>query len=139
MVGFIGNILDKLSDKGKIVLFAGLAIALATLPTAVALVLINSGSIEYKTEDTEINLKGKELTAINNENTKKLQEQIDKLIEANRELAEAAKRKKVDKVLKPQIDKVEQAVVESEIRLEDVSDSQSELKDFVEKKIVEEK
>ena len=133
----MGSILDKLSQKGKLIIFAGLAVAVATLPTAIALVLINSGSLEFKNQDTEINLKGKELTAINDDNTKKLQQQIDKLIEANKELAEAAKRQKVDQVLQPQIDKVEQAVAESEIRLEDVNDSQSELKDFVEKEIVE--
>ena len=137
MAGSIGNILDKLPQTGKLIILGGLAIAVATLPTAIALVLINSGSIEYKTQDTHINLKGKELTTINSENTKKLQQQIDKLIEANQELAQAAKQKKVERMLKPQIEKVEQAVAESEIRLEDVSDSQQELNYFVEREITE--
>ena len=137
MATFIGNILDKLPAKGKLLILGGIAIAVASLPTAIAWVLINSGGIEYKTEDTEINLRGKQLTAINDENTKKLQQQIDQLIEANKELAETAKKKKVDQVLKPQIEKVEKAVTESEIRLEDVSDSQKELKEFVEQEIVE--
>lgn len=115
-----------------------LGVSTVTTPIAIAYLIVNSGSIEYKTGETEINLKGKQLTSTNQEKTKKLEEQLERQRQMIQELAETAKKKKVDRQLKPEIEKLEKAAVESKIRLEDVADSNEQLNDFVEEAIAEE-
>ncbi len=105
-----------------------------TTPIAIAFLIVNSGSFQYKAGNTEINLKGKELTNINEANTVKLQEQIERQNQAILELTQAAKDKNLEQKL-PELKEVQKAVVESEIRLNDVQSSQEKLKNFVEAEI----
>ena len=115
---------------------AGLiGISCISTPIAIAYLVVNSGSIEYKNADTQINLKGKKLTEDNTELVLKLSEKLELLEAANKELADSIKQKKLDKQLQPHIDKVDRAIVESEIVVEDLTKNQEELQDLVEEKI----
>ncbi|MDJ0591974.1 MAG: hypothetical protein QNJ72_18620 [Pleurocapsa sp. MO_226.B13] len=134
----IVNIINLLPKQFWFILAGFLGVSSATTPIAIAYLIVNSGSIEYKTGETEINLKGKRLTNVNEEKTKKLEQQLERQNQIIQELAEAAKNKKVDGKLKPQIEKLEESAVESKIRLEDVADSNEELNNFVEEAIAEE-
>ncbi len=134
----IGNFINLLPKKFWFILAGFLGVSTVTTPIAIAYLIVNSGSIEYKTGETEINLKGKQLTSTNQEKTKKLEEQLERQRQMIQELAETAKKKKVDRQLKPEIEKLEKAAVESKIRLEDVADSNEQLNDFVEEAIAEE-
>ena len=109
-----------------------LGVSSITTPIAIAYLIVNSGSIEYKTGETEVNLKGKQIINQSLDNTAKLEEQINKLIQSNQELTQAAKEKNVDQKLSPEIANAKKAAVESKIRLEDVSNTNKELKEFVE-------
>ncbi len=132
MLNFILGIFKILPDKFWYVMAGFLGVSSITTPIAIAYLIVNSGSIEYKTGETEVNLKGKQIINQSLDNTAKLEEQIDKLIQSNVELTQAAKEKNVAKKLTPEIANAEQAAVESKIRLEDVSNTNKELKEFVE-------
>ncbi len=135
MLSYIVNILSKIPQKAWLVLAGFLGISCISTPIAIAYLIVNSGSIEYKNADTEINLKGKELTEYNTDLINKLTEKLNKLEEANKELSQTIKRKKLDKHLQPEIEKVDRAIVESEIVVEDLTKNQEELQDLVEEKI----
>ena len=131
MVNFIFNILKTFPSSFWRVMAFFLGVSSITTPIAIAYIIVNSGSIEYRTGETEVNLKGKQIINQSLDNNAKLEEQVNKLIRSNIELTEAAKEKNVDKKLKPEIAVAEQAAVESKITLEDVSSSNKELKEFV--------
>ncbi len=135
MLNFISSTLKTLPDKFWYVMGGFLGVSSITTPIAIAYLIVNSGSIQYKAGETEVNLKGKQIINQSLDNTAKLEEQINKLIESNIELTQAAKEKNVDKKLKPEIASAEQAAAESKIRLEDVSVTNKELKEFVESAI----
>lgn len=136
MLTSIFSILKALPSNFWYVLAGFLGVSSITTPIAIAFLIVNSASFEYKAGTTEINLKGKELTDINQANIDKLEEQIAYQNQTILELTSAAKEKNLGKKL-PQLKKVEQAAVESEIRLSDVQSSSAELKDFVEETIAE--
>ena len=135
----MSSILDKLSDRCWEILFVGLAIAIASCPIALMLLATQGGGLEYKTADRTIYLKGKtkELTIDNNLKLQKLETQLQTLNESNRALLEAAKRKKVDRVLRPEIDKVEADITESKNKFKEVEASAAQLNEFVEDAINE--
>ncbi|MGF1588373.1 MAG: hypothetical protein ACFCU7_03850 [Pleurocapsa sp.] len=51
--------MSKISERSWQTLSIGIAIAIGTLPIALTMVAINSGSISYKSSEAEINLQGK--------------------------------------------------------------------------------
>lgn len=134
MLTFISATLKALPSNFWYVMAGFLGVSSITTPIALCFLIINSGSFVYKTGNTEINLKGKELTNINEANTAKLQEQIERQNHAILELTQAAKDKNLEQKL-PQLKEVQKAVVESEIRLNDVQSSQEELNNYVEEAI----
>lgn len=131
-MNFISKIINEVPEKAVIYFCIGLAFFLGSLPFSMAILGMRLGSFNFKNNDTEINLEGKKLTQIHSEKIQKLEEQNRTKDQYIDELVQVAKQKKVDQVLKPQIENIEQAVVEGEIRLDDVSDSQQELNNFVE-------
>ncbi|MDJ0572165.1 MAG: hypothetical protein QNJ53_24415 [Pleurocapsa sp. MO_192.B19] len=135
MLSYIANILSKIPQKAWSILAGLIGISCISTPIAIAYLVVNSGSIEYKNADTQINLKGKKLTEDNTELVLKLSEKLELLEAANKELADSIKQKKLDKQLQPHIDKVDRAIVESEIVVEDLTKNQEELQDLVEEKI----
>jgi uncharacterized protein YwgA len=135
MLNFISNTLKTLPDKFWYVVGGFLGVSSITTPIAIAYLIVNSGSIQWKTGQTEVNLKGKQLVTTSQNDTEKLESQINELIKSNQELAEAAKAKNLDKKLEPEIAKVEEAAQASKVRLEDVTSSNKEVKDFVESAI----
>lgn len=76
-------------------------------------------------------LQGKQLSKINESNLAKLEEQLKAQNQTITELTEVAKEKNLEQKLKPELKQLQDGVVESEMRLEDVQDSQEELNDFV--------
>ena len=132
MLNFIFNILKTLPSSFWRVMAFFLGVSSITTPIAIAYLIVNSGSIEYRTGQTEVNLKGKQIINQSLDNTAKLEEQVNKLIQSNVELMDAAEQKKVDKKLSPEIANAKKAAVESIVRLEDVSNTNKELKEFVE-------
>lgn len=134
MLSYIANILTKIPAKTWGILAVFIGISCISTPLAIAYLIVNSGSIEYKNADTEINLKGKELTKDNTELVNKLTEKLNKLEEANNQLSQTIKRKKLHEQLQPEIEKVDRAIVESEIVVEDLTKNQEELQDLVEEK-----
>lgn len=112
-------------------------ISLITTPFAIAIAIVNSGSIQWQNGQTVVNLQGKQLIAENENNTEKLIEQINLLIKSNDDLVSAAKQKKLARKLIPEIENAQQAAEDSKLRLEDAQSSQAELKDFVETAIAE--
>lgn len=105
-----------------------LGISSITTPLSLCYLFVNSGSFDYKTAGTEISLKGKELQL----NLKKLEEQIEYQNQTILNLTEAAKEKKVEQKIKPQLKEAEKAIIESSIRLGDVQSTQEELNNYVE-------
>ena len=130
----ISNILNKVGEKSWQTLSIGIAIAIGTSPIAGTLLLINSGSLSIKTEDRTIDFvgKGRAVTAKNEEDVDKLQQQFDELYSSYQNLAKAVNQRKGDRVLKDKVEKVEKKFIESGIRLDDVKESQKEVEEFVE-------
>ena len=128
MLTYITHILQKV-DRSFWKIFA---ITFITTPIAITYMVVHSGSIEYKNADIQINLQGKKLTDDTTELIQKLTEKLNKLEMANKELSGELKRKKLDKQLQPQIEKVDRAIVESGMVAEDLTKNQEQLKDFVE-------
>ena len=135
MLSYIANILSKIPQKAWSILAGFIGISCISTPIAISYLVVNSGSIEYKNADTEINLKGKKITEDNTELIEKLREKLNKIELANKELSEAIKQKKLEKQLQPQIEKVDRAIVESGLVAEDLEGNQEELQDFVKDKI----
>lgn len=136
MLTFIFNTLKAFPSNFWYVLAGFLGMSSITTPIALCYLIVNSSGIVYKTGETEINLKGKELTSINEENIDKLQAQLEHQNQKILELTEAAKAKNLEQKL-PQLKEVQESVAESEIRLDDVTSSNEELKHFVEEAIAE--
>ena len=134
MASFISTTLSKLSDRVYLTLSIGIAIAIGTTPVAATLLLINSGSLSIKTENREIDFKGKgrAVTARNEEQLLKLQAQFDELYDSYQELAQAAKEKKPERVIDDKIKKLDREIVSAGVRLDDVKESQKEVEEFVE-------
>ena len=139
MASFISTTLSKLSDRVYLTLSIGIAIAIGTSPVAATLLLINSGSLSIKTENREIDFKGKgrAVAEKNDEKVEKLQTQFDELYSDYQELARIAERRKSDRVLNSQVEKLDRSFTESGIRLDDVKESQKEVEEFVEKALEE--
>lgn len=136
MLTSIFSILKALPSNFWYVLAGFLGVSSITTPIAIAFLIVNSASFEYKAGTTEINLKGKQLADINQANIDKLEEQIAYQNQTILELTSAAREKNLGKKL-PQLKEVEQAVVESSIRLDDVNQSQTELNKFIDSTIAE--
>ena len=115
-----------------------LGISAITTPLAIAYLIVNSSQITYSNAETQIELRGKELSETEREKQLALEKQIQSLIAANAELRQAAKRQKVDRVLAPQIQKIELEEVKSQVRLEDSQEASKELSQFVEEAIAQE-
>ena len=130
----ISTILSKVSERSWQTLSIGLAIAIGTSPIAGTLLLINSGSLSIKTPERTIDFKGKGklLTVDSQMKIEKLEAQLAELNKSYQRLARVAKLRNVDSYVGSQIEKVEKEIVESEIRLEDVKQSQKEVEEFVE-------
>jgi hypothetical protein len=131
MLTFFINTLKTLPTNFWHVFGAFLGLSSVTTPIAAAFLIANSGSINYSVGDTQIMLQGKQLSKINESNLAKLEEQLKAQNQTITELTEAAKEKNLEQKLKPELKQLQDAVVESEMRLEDVQDSQEELNDFV--------
>jgi hypothetical protein len=104
-----------------------------TTPIAIAFLIVNSGTINYKTGDTEIMLHGKELSTINADNMAKLESQLEAQNQTILQLTDAARKKNLEQKLKPELKQLQQDVQESQIRLEDAQESQADLSEFVER------
>lgn len=135
----LNEILENIPVKGKNILLYGLGLAIPTIPICITLVVINSSKLNFKTEKVQIELssKGEDLTAVDELNNQKFEKEFNKLTQEIKQLKLAAKQKKVDKVLSPQLDKIEQSVDAAEIRLKDVKQSSEELNNFVEEAMTE--
>ena len=134
MSTFTSNILNKVGEKSIQTLSIGLAIAIGTLPLAGTFILINSGRLTIKTEDRSLDFvgKGRAVALKSEEKVEKLEQQFDELHSSYRELTRIVETRSIDRLLKSKVKKVEQELVESEIRLEDVKESQKEVEEFVE-------
>lgn len=134
MSTFTSNILNKVGEKSIQTLSIGLAIAIGTLPLAGTFILINSGRVTIKTEDRSLDFvgKGRAVALKSEEKVEKLQQQFDELHSSYRELTRVVETRSSDRLLKSKVKKVEQEFVESEIRLDDVKESQKEVEEFVE-------
>jgi hypothetical protein len=102
-----------------------------TTPIAIAFLIVNSGTINYKTGDTEIMLHGKELSTINADNMAKLESQLEAQNQTILQLTDAARKKNLEQKLKPELKQLQQDVQESQIRLEDAQESQADLSEFL--------
>ena len=133
-----GKIFEGIEPKAKTiilgVLCTGIAGAILTIPVCVTIVAVNSKDLSLTTDSVQIGQsgKGENLTAVDESNNQKFEQEFKKLTEELEQLKQAAKKKKVDKVLSPQLDKIEQSVDAAEIRLQDVKQSSEQLKEFVE-------
>jgi hypothetical protein len=134
MLTFVYNSCKRLPHNFWYVFGAFLGISSITTPIAIAYLVVNSNGIVYKAGETEINLKGKELRAVNDENINKLETQLEIQNQKILQLTQAAKAKKLEGKL-PELKEVEQASKEAELRLEDVTNSSNDLQDFVEAEI----
>ncbi len=130
------KILSNLDEKVKLVLAFGLSFGLATFPFSIAFLVMNRGTLTYKDQNTEIVLDGKKQLAVSEENTEKLESQLHEQNKLIQELVTDAKKKKVDNKL-PKIKELEQSAQESEVRLDDFTQSQEKLNNFVELTIAE--
>ena len=132
------TLLNKVSEKSWQILFIGLSVAVGTLPIALTILVINTGGIQYKTDSREIYLNGKTKQAAskNKEQTEDLKLQLEELTSSYNELARAARRRKVDGILRPQIEQVEKDIIKSETKLDEVAETQAQLKELVEETIV---
>ena len=120
-------------------LAAGIGGAIFTTPICLTVISSNSKDLSLKTNNVEIGLSGKgvDLTAVDESNTQKFEEEFNKLTQELEKLKQAAKKKKVDQVLSPELDKIDQSVDAAQIRLQDVKQSTEELKEFVEQATAE--
>ena len=59
MYKYIVDSISKLDSKFKFILFLSLGVAIASLPTTIAIILVNVDGVSYKKNDTEIKLSGK--------------------------------------------------------------------------------
>jgi hypothetical protein len=109
-----------------------LGVSSVTTPIAIAFLISNSGTINYKAGDTEIMLHGKELSTINADNMAKLEAQLEAQNQTILELTDAARKKNLEQKLKPELKQLQEDVQESQIRLEDAQESQEDLSNFVE-------
>ena len=138
-----GKLLEGIEPKEKTIILGvfctGIAGAILTVPVCLTVVAVNSKNLSFKTNSVQIGLsgKGEELTAVDELNNQKFEQEFEKLKEELNQLKEAAKKKKVDRVLSPQLDKLEQSVDVAEIRLQDVKKSSEEVKEFVKEAIIE--
>jgi hypothetical protein len=82
---FIRNILDNLSARSKTILGIAIGVFLASIPSALAIILVNSSSFVFKNGNTEINLQGKTKALVNDaEYSNKILQQ--KLIDLEQEI-----------------------------------------------------
>jgi hypothetical protein len=111
-----------------------LGVSTITTPLAIAFLIASTGTINYKTGETEIVLQGKELTTINTDNMAKLEAQLKAQNQTILELTDAARKKNLEQKLKPELKQLQEDVQESQIRLEDAQESQEDLIDYVEER-----
>lgn len=139
----LGKLLEGIEPKAKTIILGvfttGIAGAILTIPVCVTIVAVNSKNLSLKTDSVQIGLsgKGEKLTAVDQSNKQKFEQEFKKLKDELKQLKQAAKKKKVDQVLSPELDKIEQSVDAAEIRLQDVKKSSEEVKEFVEEAIAE--
>ena len=134
----LAALLKNISDESKKILFIGFTVSIGiTLPILIAcitIVFMNSKEVSVKTDSLEFELSGqaKQLKAVDDNSSQKFQEEFNNLKKDFNDLKEQAKKKKVLKVLSPEIEKVDSRVEQAEIRLGDVNQSSAQLKEFVE-------
>lgn len=134
----LDTVTNKISNRSKTIILiclgAGAGLAIATVPICLTIISLNSDRVNLKTSSVEIELsgKGKQLTAVDDSFNKKLESDFNQLKQELNNLKNQAKKKKVDRVLAPELKRVEQKVDQTEIRLHDATESSEELKEFVE-------
>jgi uncharacterized coiled-coil protein SlyX len=69
--------------------------------------------------DTQIMLEGKHLSNVNEANLAKLEAQLEAQNQTILDLTDAARKKNLEQKLKPELKQLQEAVVESEMRLSD--------------------
>lgn len=133
------ELFNKISDRSKLILVGSLGFAIATLPFTFALIILNSSVLSLKTNTVEFEVsgRGRDLTAVNTDQHNKLQQDFNQLKHDFNELNKAAKQKRVDKVLRPQLNAVDKSVDNTEDRLTDIQETSEQLKEFVEEAIAE--
>lgn len=134
MVTFLLNVLKTLPSNFWYVLGAALGVSSITTPIAIAYLVANSGSINYRTGNTEIILEGKHLSSVNEQNLTLLEQQLNTQNQKIIDLTEAAKEKNIEQKLKPELKELQLAAQESEIRLNDAKASNDELKTYVDER-----
>ena len=139
----LGKVLEGIEPKAKTIILgllcAGIAGAILTIPVCLTIVAVNSKDLSVKTNSVQIGLsgKGEELTAVDQSNNQKFEQEFKNLKEELKQLKQVAKKKRVGKVLSPQLNKIDQSVDAAEIRLKDVKKSSEDVKEFVEEAIAE--
>lgn len=133
------GILKDFSPNTKLVLIIGLVGVVIQIPVCTVLIVLNSGDLSLSTEniDLELNNKATELTAVDNSSTEKLEQEFNKLKQDYLKLKEQAKKKKLLKVLSPELKEIDNSVEQTELRLQDATQSSEQLNEFVESAIAE--
>ena len=133
------GIVKDFSPNTKIVLSIGIIGVVIQLPICIVLIVLNSGDLSLSTDniDLELNNKATELTAVDNSSTEKLEQEFNKLKQDYLKLKEQAKKKKLLKVLSPELEQIDDSVEQTELRLQDATQSSEQLNEFVESAIAE--
>lgn len=131
------------SAETKKILIIGLTASVGvSLPIAIVCLTFVLGSnkeVSVKTNSYQFELSGQEqeLKAVNDNSNEKLEEEYKKLKRDFNDFKQQAKNKNVDQVLSLEIEKLDSTIQQTEIRLEDVTESSEQYKDFVENVIAE--
>ena len=133
------EIYGKISSDGKILLWSGTGIAIATLPISLAVVAVNVGGVKYSDGTRTIDLKGKSVKL--NENLKQknseFKTQLEESSRSTIELIEAVDRHEPVGVIKSKAAKVKQEIEEVELVGEELQQSQIEAVELVEEAIAQ--
>lgn len=132
MFTFFTSIYNSLPNSFWYAFGAFFGISSITTPIAIAFLVANAGAINYKAGGTEILLEGKSLNKINEDNLAQLEAQLKAQNQTILELTDAARKKNLEQKLKPELKELEAAVIESELRFEDVQESQEDLQNYIE-------
>jgi hypothetical protein len=108
MLGSFISICKSLPADFWYVLGGFLGASSITTPIAIAFLIVNSGTINYKTGDTEIMMQGKQLSSINADNMAKLEAQLEAQNQAILELTDAARKKNLEQKLKPELKQLQE-------------------------------
>lgn len=139
----LAGIVNNFSQETKKILLIGIlfviGISVPTVIICVTIISLNSKELSLTTDSMQLQFSGEasELTAVDDISNQKLQEDFNKLKKDFTELKQQAKKKKVLNAIHTQIDKIDDSVGKTELRLNDAAESSKELNKFVESAIAE--